>query len=33
MNAFDRLGQDALVHLITIDATAVDRAAEIRSDQ
>ena len=31
MNAFDRIEQDAVVHVIEIDAAPVDHAAEIRS--
>ena len=33
MNAFDRIEQDAAVHVIAIDAVAIDHAAEIRSAQ
>jgi len=33
MSAFDRIEQYGVVHVIWIDAAAVDRAAEIRSAQ
>ena len=32
MSAFDRIEQYGIVHLIVVNAAAVDRAAEIRSD-
>ena len=33
MNAFERIEQDALVHVIGIDVAAVDSADEIQSTQ
>ena len=33
MNAFERIEQDALVHVIAIDVAAVDSVAEIQSTQ
>ena len=33
MNAFDRIEQDAVVHVIAIDAAAIDYEAEIRRAQ
>ena len=33
MNAFDRIEQYAVVHVIAIDAAVSDRASEIRSAQ